>query len=91
MEPYSTVAGSERITEHRDYALEQFKGVDADQDRAIAPPPGWKIDLNSLGNSQSDGDMSAKYVLRVTLTAILVTRSIATSLLTLPGNLAPEY
>lgn len=52
----TTVASSRRITERRDYALEQFKGVDADQDRAIAPPPGWKFDLESFTHSQGRGE-----------------------------------
>jgi len=52
----TTVASTRRVTERRDYALDQFRGVNADQDRAIAPPPGWKFDLGSLTHVQSAGE-----------------------------------
>lgn len=52
----TSVGGSRRITERRDYALDQFRGVDADQDRAIAPPPGWKFDLGSFSHVQGRGE-----------------------------------
>lgn len=51
----TSVASSKRTTDRRDYALDQFKGVNADQDRAIAPPPGWKFELGSLTYSQGEG------------------------------------
>lgn len=54
---YSTVVGgSKRVVDPKEYWLDQFKGVDADQDRAIAPPPGWKIDLSTLNHSQGHGE-----------------------------------
>lgn len=51
----TVVGGTKRSLDGKNYTLDQFRGVDADQEKAIAAPAGWKIDLASLGYSQGEG------------------------------------
>jgi hypothetical protein len=50
------VATTKEILQHRDYWLQQFKGVNDDHERPIPATVGWKIKLNTFGYQQGGGE-----------------------------------
>ncbi|MBL8452573.1 MAG: hypothetical protein JNK97_07485 [Zoogloea sp.] len=50
----TTLSSTKRTTDPRDY-WHEFQGRNDDHRLAIAPPPGWKIDVGTLNHQQGDG------------------------------------